>query len=303
MVKLPMSRRRGTGERVFEVINLTLLVLLVLVTIYPVWYVFIYSLNVGSDSMRGGLFFLPREFTFFNYQLVLGNGVILHAYEVTLIRVVLGTALGLAVTGLTAYALARRNLPGKKGLLVFVLVPMLFSGGIVPYFLVLRDFGLINTIWVYIIPTAFSVWNMFVMRSFFLSIPESLNEAAAIDGAGPVRTLLTIVLPNCGAMVASIGLFTAVWHWNDWFSGMVYVSSLDLIPVQTFLQQLLQATDLSMVTGSNPEAAFRGSQQTQISLMSVKMATVMVSTIPILVVYPFLQKFFVKGVMLGSVKE
>jgi len=207
------------------------------------------------------------------------------------------------VTGLAAYALTFRFMPGKRFLSVYVLIPMLFTGGIVPYFLVLKDTGLLNSIWVYIIPTAFSTYNMFVMRSFFMGIPESLREAAEIDGANPVRTLISIIIPNSSAMIAAIGLFIAVWHWNDWFSGAFYVSNLKLIPVQTLLQQLLQASDLSLITGANAESAFRSSQQTQVSLMSIKMTTVMVGTLPILLVYPFLQKYFVKGVLIGSVKE
>jgi len=305
MVKAQTFRgiKSSPGEKVFRVINTCILILVGLVTIYPIWYIFIYSFNVGADSMKGGMYLWPREFTLFNYQMVIGNENIRHAYIITIIRVIAGTAFGLVVTGLAAYALTFRFMPGKRFLSVYVLIPMLFTGGIVPYFLVLKDTGLLNSIWVYIIPTAFSTYNMFVMRSFFMGIPESLREAAEIDGANPVRTLISIIIPNSSAMIAAIGLFIAVWHWNDWFSGAFYVSNLKLIPVQTLLQQLLQASDLSLITGANAESAFRSSQQTQVSLMSIKMTTVMVGTLPILLVYPFLQKYFVKGVLIGSVKE
>ena len=299
----PGGQIAASAKKTFTVINVTFLVLLGVITTYPLWYIFIYSLNVGADSMKGGLYFLPRQFTLFNYQLVLGNENIRHAYLITILRVVLGTFSGLAVTALAAYALSFRELPGKKILSVYVLIPMLFTGGIVPCFLVLRDMNLLNSFWVYVIPTAFSTYNMFVMRSFFAGMSENLREAAEIDGANPLRVFVSIILPNSMAMIAAIGLFIAVWHWNDWFSGSFYVSKISLVPVQTLLQQLLQASDLSLITGANAESAYRSSQQTQISLMSIKMTTVMVSTLPILLVYPFLQKYFVKGVMIGSIKE
>jgi ABC-type sugar transport system, permease component len=297
------SSKLSGGERAFSCLNYVLMVLVGLVTLYPIYYILIYSLNVGADSMKGGLYLWPRRFTLYNYQLVLGNENIRHAYLITIIRVAAGTFLGLAVTGLAAYGLSFRQMPFRKLLSRIILIPMLFSGGIVPYYLVLRDTKLLNTIWVYIIPTAFSTYNMFVMRSFFMGIPDSLREAAEIDGANPLKIFFRIIIPNSMAMIAAIGLFIAVWHWNDWFSGAFYVSSVKLMPVQTILQQLLQASDLSLITGSNAESAFRSSQQTQISLMSIKMTTVMVSTLPILVAYPFLQRFFISGVLIGSVKE
>lgn len=280
-----------------------LLSLLSLSVIYPFLYMMAISLNDGADAAKGGVYLWPRAFTLLNYEIVLGNQVIRHAYLITIARTVVGTVLGLLVTLLAAFGLSYRELPVRKVLLSYILITMLFNGGLVPFYIQLFNLGLINTFWVYIFPTMFSVWNMFVMLKFIQGIPEALIESAEPDGAGPVRILFQIIVPLSKPMLAALGLFTAVMHWNDWFAGAFFVNDQALIPVQTYLQQLLSASDLSAVLGSNSnqEALARGAQQ-NITLMSIKMAVVMVSAIPILCVYPFLQKYFVKGVLIGSVK-
>lgn len=305
MAAHPNAIRKSTGEKVFDVCNGMFMLLLSIVMLYPVFYVLVLSLNEGTDSMKGGIWLYPRAFTMFNYQYVLSNGLMQNAYVITIGRTLLGTLFGLAVNALAAYALSERNIPFKRVMMVFVLIPMLFSGGLVPYYLQLRNVGLLNTFWVFVIPSIVSVWNIFVMKRFFQDIPDSLRESARIDGANHLQVLLRIILPLSLPMLASLGLFTAVWHWNDWFSGAFYVQSNQLMPVQTYLQKLLTADNLSMVKSGNAmnvEAAFRDSQTTRMTTTSVKMAAVMVGTIPILCVYPFLQRFFVKGMLTGSVK-
>ena len=297
--------RTSTGEKIFNACNTVFMFLLCLVMLYPVYYVLILSLNEGTDSMKGGIWFWPRAFTLFNYQYVLSNGLLQNSYLITVGRTVLGTLLGLAVNTLAAYTLSERALPFKRVLMTFVLIPMLFSGGQIPYFLQLRNLGLYNTFWVFVIPSLVSVWNIFVMKRFFQDIPDSLRESARIDGATHMQVLVRIILPLSLPMLASLGLFTAVWHWNDWFSGAFYVQTNDLMPVQTYLQKLLTANNISMVKSNNvlnAEAAFRESQTARLTATSVKMAAVMVGTLPILCVYPFLQKYFVKGMLTGSVK-
>jgi putative aldouronate transport system permease protein len=261
------------------------------------------SLNTGADAAKGGVYLWPRSFTLINYEIVLGNSVIRHAYLITIARTVIGTVGGLAVTLLAAYGLSYKQLPFRKGILMYVLFTMLFNGGLIPFYIQLYKLGLTNTFWVYVIPGLFSAWNMFVMQKFIQGIPESLIESAELDGAGPLRILFQIIVPLSKPMLAALGLFTAVGHWNDWFSGAFYVSKQNLIPVQTFLQQLLTAQDLSAVLSSNQnQEALARSSMSNITLMSIKMATVMISALPILMIYPFLQKYFVKGVMVGSVK-
>jgi putative aldouronate transport system permease protein len=291
-------------DKTAQVIIIVLLSLLCISVIYPFMYMLAVSLNVGSDAAKGGVYLWPREFTLYNYEIVLGNAVIRHAYLITIGRTLIGTFIGLLITLLVAYGLSYRQLPFRKQILAYVLITMLFSGGLIPLYIQLNNLHLLNSFWVYVIPSAFSAWNMFVMMKFIQGIPEALIESAEIDGANPLRILFVVVLPLSKPMLAAIGLFTAVGHWNDWFAGAFYVSDQNLIPVQTFLQQLLSAQDISAVLGSNnnQEALARGTMLSNVTLMSIKMATVMVSALPILCVYPFLQKYFVKGVLIGSVK-
>ncbi|MDQ0897555.1 MULTISPECIES: carbohydrate ABC transporter permease [unclassified Paenibacillus] len=297
-MKATALERAGQGLIIF------LLALLCLSILYPFLYMLAISLNSGSDAARGGVYLWPRSFTWINYEIVLGNEVIRSAYLVTIARTVIGTIGGLAVTLAAAYGLSYKQLPFRSGILAYILITMLFNGGLVPFYIQLFKLGLTNTFWVYIIPALFSAWNMFVMQKFIQGIPEAMIESAELDGAGPLRILIQIIIPLSKPMLAALGLFTAVGHWNDWFSGAFFVSDQNLIPVQTFLQQLLSAQDLSAILSSNQnqEALARGSMLNDITLMSVKMATVMISALPILTVYPFLQKYFVKGVMIGSVK-
>ncbi|WP_217592535.1 carbohydrate ABC transporter permease [Cohnella sp. GbtcB17] len=296
--------KKNSAEKVAYGFIVALLALLCLSVVYPFLYMLAISLNDGADAARGGVYIWPRSFTTINYEIVLGNEVIRHSYLITIGRTVLGTVLGLFVTLLAAYGLSYRKLPLRSAILAYVLITMLFNGGLVPLYIQLNNLHLLDTFWVFIFPSLFSAWNMFVMLKFIQGIPEALIESAELDGAGPLRTLLQIVMPLSKPMLAALGLFTAVGHWNDWFSGAFYVTSQSLIPVQTFLQQLLSASDLSTVLGSNSnqEALARSAEMQNITLMSIKMAVVMVSALPILCVYPFLQKYFVKGVLIGSVK-
>lgn len=297
-------KKRSTGEILSQSILVFLMLLLCLSVLYPFAYMLSISLNEGTDAAKGGVYLWPRAFTFINYEIVLGNEVIQHAYLITIARTVLGTIAGLLVTLMVAFGLSYQRVPFRKSILSYILITMLFNGGLVPLYIQLYNMGLINNFLVYIIPGLFSAWNMFVMLKFIQGIPEALIESAELDGAGPFRILIQIIVPLSKPMLAAIGLFTAVGHWNDWFAGAFYVTEQDLIPVQTFLQQLLSAQDMSAILGSNSnqEALARGSQMQNVTLMSIKMATVMVSAIPILCVYPFLQKYFVKGVLIGSVK-
>ncbi|ANS75583.1 ABC transporter permease [Paenibacillus yonginensis] len=294
----------SASERTGQILIIVLLSLLCVSVLYPFLYMLAISLNVGSDAANGGVYLWPRKFTLYNFEVVLGNAVIQHAYLITILRTMIGTIAGLLVTLLAAFGLSYRGLPLRGTLLGYVLITMLFSGGLIPFYIQLYNLSLVNTFWVYVIPSAFSAWNMFVMLKFLQGIPDALIESAELDGAGPLRVLVSVVVPLSQPMLAALGLFVAVMHWNDWFAGAFFVSDQNLIPVQTFLQHLLSAQDISTVLGSNNniESLARGSMLENITLMSIKMATVMISAIPILCVYPFLQRYFVKGVLIGSVK-
>ncbi|BBI32727.1 carbohydrate ABC transporter permease [Cohnella abietis] len=296
--------KQSTSEKVGQLLIVLLLILLCVSVLYPFLYMLAISLNVGSDAAKGGVYLWPRKFTLYNFQVVLGNSVIQHSYLITIARTIIGTVSGLLITLLAAFGLSYRVLPLRRTLLGYVLITMLFNGGLIPFYIQLHELSLLNSFWVYIVPSAFSAWNMFVMMKFIQGIPDALVESAEIDGAHPFRVLWSIILPLSKPMLAALGLFTGVFHWNDWFAGAFFISDQNLIPVQTFLQQLLSAQDMSTVLGSNNniEALARGSMMANVTLMSIKMAVVMVSALPILCVYPFLQKYFVKGVLIGSVK-
>jgi len=219
----------------------------------------------------------------------------------------------LTVTAMVAYGLSERALPGKKIIMTYLLITMFFSGGLIPGFLVLRAVGLINTFWVYIIPGMFSVWTCIVMKTSFQGIPESLKEAIRIDGGNEFTIIKHVVLPISKPMFAALALFAAVGHWNEWFTGMYFVRSNDLVPVQTYLMQIMNndITSMSEKVQQQGTAVVQGQMAellgsggiARITSQSLKMAIVVIGTAPILMVYPFLQKYFVKGVLIGSLKE
>lgn len=209
----------STSDKISQGVIIFLMLLLCASVIYPFMYMLSISLNVGSDAAKGGVYLWPRQFTWANYEIVLGNVVIRHAYLITVARTIVGTLAGLVVTLLAAFGLSYERMPFRSALLTYVLITMLFSGGLIPFYIQLNELHLLNTFWVYIVPGAFSAWNMFVMLKFIQGIPVALVESAEIDGANPVRVLLSIILPLSKPMLAALALFTAVGHWNDWFAG------------------------------------------------------------------------------------
>ena len=298
-----MSDGHSKSWRFFKILNIVIVVLLCLTIILPFLNILALSFNDGTDAQRGGISFFPRDFSFENYVEVFKESAILSAFGISLFRTVVGTVISVFLTAMAAYALKTKTLPGRKFITFFVFFTMLFSGGIVPYYLVLTELQLTNTIWVYIIPSLYSVWNILIMRTFFYQIPDSIEEAARIDGCTEFQIFLKIILPMSKPVIATIGLFTAVGHWNDWFSGSFYVRNPDLKPLATLLQEMLtsqQALADSLLRNSGAYAALENITVTGDSL---KMATIIIVVAPIVMVYPFIQKYFVKGVNIGSVKE
>lgn len=240
--------------------------------------------------------FFPIDFNLEAYSQILGKTQIWNAMRTTVIVTLVGTALSLLLTIFAAYGLSRRDLPGRKFLTGMILFTMYFGGGMIPTFLVVKATGLYDTIGALFIPQAVNVFNFIVMRTFFLNLPESLEEAARIDGASYMKVLIKIVLPLSLSIIATIGLFYAVGYWNTYFDALLYIQDPDKYTLQLRLRSLLFGEELNN-SGANLEGI-----GTQVMTQSLKMATVAVSTIPILIVYPWLQKYFVKGVMVGSVK-
>ena len=299
--------RLSLGERTFTAGNAILLTIFAFLCFYPFWYILILSLNEGRDASLGGIYWWPRILTFDNYRVMLSDDTILNAFWVTAKRTVIGTFGSLLVTSLVAFALSRKELPGRQSFLFVFLFVMLFSGGLIPFYIQLIHLGLINNFWVYVIPSLFSVWNMFVMKtSFQNTIPESVVESVKLDGGGYLRIYVHIVLPFSMPLFAALGLFTAVGQWNDWFTGAFFVNDIHLQPLPTYLQRMLSTIEASQMISSSQMTTMNAARlynPDAITPKSVRMATIMITVLPILIVYPFVQRFFVKGVLIGSVKE
>lgn len=292
------------GERVFEVFNYIFLALLSLVFLIPFLSVVATSFVSQAEYARRGAFILiPEQWDFLAYRILLGAGsTVPRAYLITVARTVVGTTLNLAFTATLAYGLARRNLPGRALITLYVFIPMIFNGGLIPNFVLMDTLGLLNTFWAMILPGLISVWNLLIMRNFFMSLPEELTEAAIMDGASPPVILWRIVLPLSLPSISTIGLFYAVWHWNSWFDAAIYLKDMALMPVQLILRAVMLATQQFGGQGflSDPSAAL--GYEVLPPARAIQGAMIVISTLPILCVYPFIQRYFVKGALIGSVK-
>ncbi|MDD2213544.1 MAG: carbohydrate ABC transporter permease [Oscillospiraceae bacterium] len=287
------------SRKIFVVLNYIFMTLFAFVTFYPFWYVFIASLNTGRDFARGGVYLLPRAFTLENYSLAFQNSQIFKSLTISVGRTVLGVILGLFFTALMAYALCIKTLPGRAFFSFFFYFTTIFGGGMVPYYILLRDLGLNKSFWLYVIPSIYNFFNFLIMRTSFAAVPLEIRESAQLDGASEPRILFQLYVPLSTAILATVALFIGVGHWNDWFTGAYYQSRVDLYPAATLLQKLLNEASSTIKTGQ--ETASTGALQSYTS-QSLQMAFVMILTMPIVVVYPFLQKYYVKGVMIGSIK-
>ncbi len=287
----------SANEKIAHALIYFFLILLTLAFLIP--FIIVFSTSFISDvefARRGGYVLYPEAISMGAYDILFGRSkVILNAYSVTLFRVVVGTGFNLAFTITMAYALAKKDLPGRVPLTVFVFITMVFSGGLIPRFLLVDAIGLRNTLWSMVFPGLINAWNMLIMRNFFMSLPEELFDAAIVDGASPPTVLLRIVLPLSMPVIATIGLFYAVWHWNSWFDAAIYIDRSHLKPMQIILRSLLETTNMQGLE----ELAFIEDPPPAASLRS---ALIIVSTVPVLFIYPFVQRYFVKGIMIGGIK-
>ncbi|WP_026651823.1 carbohydrate ABC transporter permease [Butyrivibrio proteoclasticus] len=278
------------------IVNDILLAILAFICLYPFLNVLAYSVSGYNAVLSGRVTFYPIDFNVDAYRQILGKTQIWMAMKNTVFITVAGTALSLVLTILAAFALSRKDLPGKSFFTAFILFTMYFSGGMIPTFLTVKNLGLFDTAFALFVPQSINVFNFIVMRTFFKNIPESLEEAARIDGASYMKVLNKIILPLSVPIIATMGLFYAVSYWNTYFDALIYIQKPELYTLQLRLRSLLFGEELN---NSNANAEGIG---TQVMSQSLKMATVAVSTIPILIIYPWLQRYFVKGVMIGSVK-
>lgn len=290
--------QRGTA---FDIINCFVMLIISFIMLYPLWYCIVGSLNEGIDYMRGGVFLWPRKWTLSNYQAVFLDKSILAAFQVTIAKCLIGTVTSVLCTALVSYAITRPKLKLKKLYIPFIMLTLFFSGGLIPYFILIVDIGLYDNFWVYIIPTMFSAYNMIIIQSFMRDLPGELIESAKIDGACEYRIFFQIILPLSKPVLATIALFTIVNHWNSYFDSMMYTSSQELQTIQLFLKKVI--TDPSVSKGLGSAAAVTIPDQAMtLTPQVVKLATMVVTALPIVCVYPFLQRYFVKGVTMGAVK-
>ncbi|WP_372631408.1 carbohydrate ABC transporter permease [Cohnella sp.] len=293
------------GDRLMYVVIYASLCVLGFATFYPFWNSAVISFNNGMDTALGGVAFWPREFTLDNYRIVFKDARIVDGFVISVLRTVAGTFLSITSTAIFAYGMSKKELMNKKFYMIVCIITMYFSGGLIPYFLLIRELGMMDTFWVMIVPGMISVWNMIIFRTFFMGLPDGLEESAKIDGCNNWGVLFRIALPLSGPVIATLSLFTAVYHWNDWFAPSIFINNQDLLPIQTKLQQILNSNIMSeqMSQANSGAAAAISRMKSNITTKSLSMATMMVATIPIVTVYPFVQKYFVKGVLIGSLKE
>lgn len=288
------KKPEGFGSKVFNLVNYILLLCVAFVMFYPMFYVFIVSISSAQYINQGLVSFLPKGINFEAYARVFNNPDIWVSYKNTILYTVVGTTINVLVTAMCAYPLSRKEFYGRGFFTVIITLTMFISGGMIPLYLVINNVGIMNTMWAVILPSAISTYNMIVMRTSFSSIPESLTESAYLDGANDIQILAKIILPLSKAIMATMVLYYAVGHWNSYFPAMLYLNSKEKYPVQVIMRDIVIGSDMSEagdVTGL-----------ANVSVTNYRYAVIIISIIPILLVYPFLQKYFTKGVMVGAVK-
>ncbi|SDM26680.1 carbohydrate ABC transporter permease [Sediminibacillus halophilus] len=293
-----MAIKESRARKAFLRTNMFILVLVSIIMILPFIHVLAQSFSSSGAIDQGKVSFLPVEFTLDNYNFVFQDGSIWRSFGVTIFITVFGTLFNLIATASLAYPLSRKELLGRKFLLFMVLFTMIFSAPLIPTFLVVQNLGLLNTIWALIFPTAISAFNLFVMRSFFMQIPQELIESSRMDGLGELRILFQIVLPLSKPAMATLGIFYAVFHWNTYFNALMFIEDRSLYPLQIKLREMIVDENFT----SDPTSDFYTTMLSS-SPEGIKMATIIVATVPILLIYPFLQRHFIKGFMLGSLKD
>lgn len=291
--------RQSFGDRAFGVVNYVMLCFILLIVIYPLVYILSASFSNPAAILRGEIWLLPVDFTLNSYSKVLNNSDILQGYGNTILYTVVGTAINLVMTIMAAYPLSRRDFYGRNAITALIVFTMFFSGGMIPMYLLIRSLGMLDTIWALVIPGAISVWNLVIMRTFFqTSIPFEIQESASIDGCSNLKILTRIVLPLSMPIIAVMILFYAVSHWNSFFSALIYLQDRAKFPLQIILREILIQHDMGDMASRIDDNRL----EYLLEVEGIKYAVVIVANLPVLILYPFLQKYFVKGVMIGALK-
>jgi len=291
--------RLSKGEKIFNTFNMLILIIIMILTLYPFWYIFIISITDASAVSTSNIYILPGPMTLDSYKAVFINPDLFSGYRVSILRVILGVALTLVNCSMMAFVVSRKHFIAKKAINLIIVISMFVSAGIIPFFIIVRMFGLTNNFWALVIPFAIDPFGVILIRNYFMGVPESLDESARIDGANDFKIFLRIYLPISVPIIATMCLFWAVWFWNDFIYGTYLVSKHELQPIQAVLLSVINNTSnsraVSLLASHGVKIRANGE--------SVKMAAIILSTVPILMVYPFVQKYFVHGITLGAVKE
>ena len=291
------ARKKLPRIQIFDIANYIFMAVFVFITLYPFYYVLIVSISDGLAVMRQEVIFFPKGINFASYRIMLQDPYLGRSYFNTIYYTTLGTSINMVVSVACAYPLSRRHFFARKVLTGFIVFTMFFSGGLIPLYLVVMRLGLLNTVWSIVLPGAVGTYYMIIMRTFFLSLPDSLYEAALLDGANDIKILLMVVLPVSMPILATMVLFYAVGHWNSFFSAIIYLKEKSKYPAQVFLRNIVITGEMA---AQNPSIGSGGDFLAMST--TIKYAVIIVVSLPIICVYPFLQRFFVKGIMIGSLK-
>lgn len=293
------EQKKKRSSRTFDWVLIAAFSILALITLYPFYNVLIVSLSNTISVAQHTPYLLPYVFDLTGYRTILGDGQFVNSLTVSVFVTVVGTAINMFLSVTGAYVLSKKELIGRNVLLTIILFTMLFSGGLVPTYLVVKNFGLVNSVWAMILPTAINSFNLIVMKNYFMTLPESLLEAAKLDGANEWTILWKVVLPISKPFIATFTLFYCVDRWNEWYNALLYINKAELAPLQIYLRQIL----ISLNSQLSVQAQQMISSTQKVSTSAVQMAAIIVTALPIICAYPFLQKYFVKGVMIGGIKE
>ncbi|NOU68941.1 ABC transporter permease subunit [Paenibacillus sp. LMG 31461] len=295
-----MVRNTTLGSRTFEIVNVILLGLLLISCIYPLWYTFCVSISDKSAANAGLVTLYPIGFSLASYKEIINDSLFLNSFWISIQRTVLGTAFSMIVSVLMAYPLARpkKDFTARNTFMWILVFCMVFNGGLIPWYLTIQHYGLINSIWALVLGGGVPIFNVILIMNFFRNLPKDLSEAAIVDGAGPWATLFRIYIPCSIPVLAAVALFISVYHWNEFFNGLVLMNTSDKYPLQTYIQQLV--VNIPVGTNLTPE---QYKKLSELSNRTLNAAKVFIAMVPMLIVYPFLQKYFVSGIMLGAVKE
>jgi putative aldouronate transport system permease protein len=296
------SIKRSASDKVFDWVNYLLMFLLMIVMIYPFWNTIVVSFNDAMDGIKGNLYFWPRKFTLYNYQNLLQTNRLVNAFFISVSKTLIVTLLNVFLSSLAAYILSRKDFLLKKFMTVFLVATMYINAGLIPTYFNIRDLGLINNYLVYILPSLLGAFNVIVIRTFISGLPESLAESARIDGAGEFRIFIQIIVPLCKPVLATVALWVAVGVWNEWFDTYIYASSKQSLSTLPYEMMKLLSSSMAQSGQIDPNIAAQSGGAAIVTPNSIRAAITVIASAPIIMIYPFLQKYFVTGLYVGGVK-